>query len=522
MAPVQAPVEPPAEEWPEEAPQISDDLPSNAPQQEEPVAEFEEQPPEYAQEQYAPPPVRAPRTDQRLYQGYQRSQAATQAGAMRRTDGYDSSRRAAVEAYRRRKEQQGMGTPQYGAVRVARRADDAPAQGPGYETEEQARKRRFARQKNKWGVAKGVTVIVVLFILFMLPITQNIMPEARDVLMANLTEPSPRLFPATAEYKMQRTFGLTIAAGTVTYDLKVPVPYNVQGAQEMIEFSASPAGTKSGTDMLWNGETDHTIQIIVSYHFKATTVKWSVTPETSGTTKDVPAEYQKYLGDEWKITPSDPNIKTRAEQIAGSKTTVYEKLDALAEWMRENILYEKERGWQPKDPLETLSDGTGDCDDQSILFASMARAQGIPVWLEMGALFDEFQNKWGGHAWLKAYIPLRGGGGVKINMDPANKEFMVRDPFRITEWEGTGNGDDLQNYYTLWQFSYSGDADYSASANYINLEYKRSSSTVSDKPAGSGEQTWKDSYKMPGFEFLALIPALGVALVLTRRKMKKN
>jgi transglutaminase-like putative cysteine protease len=507
-------MEPPAEEWPEEAPQISDDLPSNAPQQEEPVAEFEEQPPEYAQEQYTQPPVRAPRTDQRLYQGYQRSQAATQAGAMRRTDGYDSNRKAAVEAYRRRKEQQGMGTPQYGAVRVARRADDAPAQGPGYETEEQARKRRFARQKNKWGVAKGVTVIVVLFILFMLPITQNIMPEARDVLMANLTEPSPRLFPATAEYK--------IAAGTVTYDLKVPVPYNVQGAQEMIEFSASPAGTKSGTDMLWNGETDHTIQIIVSYHFKATTVKWSVTPETSGTTKDVPTEYQKYLGDEWKITPSDPNIKTRAEQIAGSKTTVYEKLDALAEWMRENILYEKERGWQPKDPLETLSDGTGDCDDQSILFASMARAQGIPVWLEMGALFDEFQNKWGGHAWLKAYIPLRGGGGVKINMDPANKEFMVRDPFRITEWEGTGNGDDLQNYYTLWQFSYSGDADYSASANYINLEYKRSSSTVSDKPAGSGEQTWKDSYKMPGFEFLALIPALGVALVLTRRKMKKN
>ena len=429
----------------------------------------------------------------------------------------DESRRAAVEAYRRRKAQQGVAAPQYGAVRVARRADEQPYD----KAERESIKRRFARQKDKWGVAKGVTIIVILFILFMIPIAQPILPQVRDVLMSDLTEPSPRLFPESAEYHMQRVFGLTVNSGTVTYDLKVPVPYDIAGAQQIIEFSAAPAGTKVGTDMKWNGDASSNTQIIVSYHFKATTVKWSVTPETSGTPSDVPASYQKYLGDEWKIKPSNSDIKALAKKIAGDKPTVYEKLDALATWMRNNIIYEKARGWQPKDPLETLSDGTGDCDDQSILFASLARAQGIPVWLEMGALYDEFSKEWGGHAWLKAYIPIRGAAGMEINMDPANKEFLVRDPYRLTEWQSDGNGDDLQNYYTLWQFSYQGDADYDATANYIDVGYQRSASTVSDKPAGSGNQDWQKSYRIPGFESLGLIPALAVALVIARKKLQE-
>jgi len=456
-----------------------------------------------------PPPSQRP---QPSYGQYQRPRAPVQYGGPS-----DESRRAAIEAYRRRKEQQGVAAPQYGAVRVARRADEQPYD----RAERESIKRRFARTKDKWGVAKGVTLIVILFILFMLPMAQPILPQIRDVLMSDLTEPSPRLFPEYAEYHMQRVFGLDVKSGTVTYDLKVPVPYNIPGGQEIIEFSAAPVGTQVGTDMKWNGDASSNTQILVSYHFKATTVKWSVTPETSGTPADVPASYQKYLGDEWKIKPSNPDIKTLAKKIAGDKPTVYEKLDALATWMRNNIIYEKARGWQPKDPLETLSDGTGDCDDQSILFASLARAQGIPVWLEMGALYDEFAQKWGGHAWLKAYIPIRGASGMEINMDPANKEFLVRDPYRLTEWQSDGNGDDLQNYYTLWQFSYQGDADYDASADYVDLGYKRSTGSVSDKPAGSGNEDWQKSYRMPGFELLGLVPALGVALVVARRKLKE-
>jgi transglutaminase-like putative cysteine protease len=272
--------------------------------------------------------------------------------------------------------------------------------------------------------------------------------------------------------------------------------------------------------MTWSGDTSSGVTIVVSYYFKATTQKWSITSEISGTPKDVPGSYQKYLDDEWKIKPTNPEIKTLASEIMSDYETVYEKLDALAAWMRTNILYEKQRGWQPKDPLETLSDGTGDCDDQSILFASLARAQGIPVWLEMGALYDQYQKQWGGHAWLRAYVPLRTGGGMKVNMDPANKEFLVRDPFRITEWEADGDAAHFQNYYTLWSFSYSGYALYDAGADYVDTGFKRSTDTVSDKPAGSGIQAWQDSFRVPGFEFLMVVPAVGIGSLYLKRKLR--
>ena len=131
---------------------------------------------------------------------------------------------------------------------------------------------------------------------------------------------------------MQRVFGLTVNAGTVTYDLKVPIPYNVPGAQEMNEFSPSPPGTTVGTNMFWNGDADSNTQIIISYKFRATTQKWSITPETSGTPGNVPAQYNQYLGKEWKIDPTLPEIKAQASKIAGDKPTVYEKLDAMATW----------------------------------------------------------------------------------------------------------------------------------------------------------------------------------------------
>jgi hypothetical protein len=107
-------------------------------------------------------------------------------------------------------------------------------------------------------------------------------------------------------------------------------------------------------------------------------------------------------------------------------------------------------------------------------------------------------------------------------MDPANKEFLVRDPWRITEWESDGNGDHLQNYYTLWSFSYSGYANYDANSAYLDQGYQRSTDTVSDKPPGSGTQAWKESWRMPGFDLFVWIPAVTVAVLVVRRTMKKR
>ena len=47
----------------------------------------------------------------------------------------------------------------------------------------------------------------------------------------------------------------------------------------------------------------------------------------------------------------------------------------------------------------------GDCDDQAMLFCSLARASGVPAWLQLGALYDKGQDEWFGHGWVQAYVP---------------------------------------------------------------------------------------------------------------------
>ncbi len=100
----------------------------------------------------------------------------------------------------------------------------------------------------------------------------------------------------------------------------------------------------------------------------------------------------------------------------------------------------------------TLDEKRGDCDDMSVLFASMTRSIGIPSWLTFGFLTDD-QNfiAWGGHAWISAYIPVKNGnGGIDdriVNIDLANKMFLWHSPTRLIEWDSTGDSDDLSNFY---------------------------------------------------------------------------
>jgi transglutaminase-like putative cysteine protease len=439
------------------------------------------------------------------------------------------------------------------APRRAVRAGPVPARGPvprrpvddydDYDLDERPAPRRRAapqrkpaerpssyyssgmRRKNKKGVVIGIIILMILAILLHIPQVQAFMPNVRDFIQQDLTEPTPRLLPVNAEIEMTRVLLLSVNSGIVDYHLQVPYPLELPGMQRVISVSANPNYNKVGNDMTWSDSVPAgtTESISISYHLKVTTYKWEVTPEISGTPANVPSNMAKYLDDEWKIKPSDPNIKTLADQIAGGEPTVYEKVRAISKWMQDNIQYQRQRSWEPKDPLETLSDQEGDCDDQSILFASLARAQGIPAWLEMGSLYDQLNNQWGGHAWLQVYIPLTTGGSQKVNIDPANKEFLVRDPFRFTEWVSDGDPNNFRDYYSLWSFSYVGYADYTPSSNYVTIRFDASKEKVSDKAPGSGNEAFRDeSVKVPGFEFVfAVVTITATAIILRNKKAEK-
>jgi len=116
--------------------------------------------------------------------------------------------------------------------------------------------------------------------------------------------------------------------------------------------------------------------------------------------------------------------------------------------------YQTVSGSEPKSCLETLEDGTGDCDDQSILLISLLRAAGIPSWLAFGVLYDGGNDAWGAHAWAEVYMPLADGNGGSVVIDVVNSEFLVRNCNRLEEWKSDGIGDHLSDYYHILSYNY--------------------------------------------------------------------
>lgn len=106
------------------------------------------------------------------------------------------------------------------------------------------------------------------------------------------------------------------------------------------------------------------------------------------------------------ITPNDPQVKqTLHDILTGWWRGGYSDFDAIKQWVATHITYESDPSvhgqkeyWQL--PSETLSLGTGDCEDFAILLCTLYRAYGIPadeVYVGGGFPIDPKES---GHAFL--------------------------------------------------------------------------------------------------------------------------
>jgi len=107
------------------------------------------------------------------------------------------------------------------------------------------------------------------------------------------------------------------------------------------------------------------------------------------------------------ITPDDPIVKKKIQQIINFKPFLEAEWEALRDWMVEEIEYQSDivkyggDHWQL--PRETLTLGVGDCEDQAILLASMLRACGYEsdgVYVLYGMVPDHETEGLEGHAWV--------------------------------------------------------------------------------------------------------------------------
>ncbi|MBA7616246.1 hypothetical protein ES703_23542 [subsurface metagenome] len=100
------------------------------------------------------------------------------------------------------------------------------------------------------------------------------------------------------------------------------------------------------------------------------------------------------------ITPDDPDVNDAVDDILNSDWRwAYSDFEALRQWVATNINYVHDDAshgeneyWQL--PAETLSLGTGDCEDYAILLCTLLRAYGVPadeVYVGCGA-FPEYST----------------------------------------------------------------------------------------------------------------------------------
>lgn len=115
----------------------------------------------------------------------------------------------------------------------------------------------------------------------------------------------------------------------------------------------------------------------------------------------VPEEMQPYLSSNDQIMPDKRRIRLLAQKIARNQSSVLQTVALLAGWVHQKIRFSAKHSLNPS-PLETLDTERGDCSEHADLFASLARALGIPTRHCHGLLIQKDVAVY--HTWVEAWI----------------------------------------------------------------------------------------------------------------------
>lgn len=100
-------------------------------------------------------------------------------------------------------------------------------------------------------------------------------------------------------------------------------------------------------------------------------------------------ELRKYLGASPYIETGNGKIKKKAKEAVKGKENAWEKVEAIYDWVRDNVAYEK---GDIKGAARALENKKGDCEELTSLFIAMCRINDIParmVWVQ-GHCYPEF------------------------------------------------------------------------------------------------------------------------------------
>ena len=130
-------------------------------------------------------------------------------------------------------------------------------------------------------------------------------------------------------------------------------------------------------------------------------------------------DLQRYLAPEPFIESDAPEIRAAAERMVRGVTGVRARAERL---MREvNQLVEKKPTVSLPSALEVLRTKVGDCNEHTVLFVALARAQGIPARINVGLVY--VRGAFYYHAWPEVYLDEGNGRGLWLPVDPTFNQF---------------------------------------------------------------------------------------------------
>ncbi len=391
--------------------------------------------------------------------------------------------------------------------------------------------RKAGKPPRQHGNIVGTIAIIVIIILLLLVATNAGFREALGNWLGSPTV-NYREYPEWADFTVERSILVSPdpAGSAMSYTVDIPQPKDIPNEtnpwlHDVKSIISNPDRTERYPDypnnytwMIWEGSgVTSSRTFTIRYSIYTESMIWNLDSSESGSVDDIPKWLSDWYGnktqDEWVIMPTRSDIQSLSNQLTSGKATVYDQFWSIFNYLNKNFEYETVRGGEPKYCYETLNDKSGDCDDQSVLFISLARAAGLPAWLEFGALYNYQEKTWGGHAWIKVWVPYYDpteSPGYWYNIDIVNDHFLFRDAYRFTEWESDGDGDHLRDYY------YSNGSYFSYDESYETISMKASSETIK-----IGEDGRPLKGAIPGFEAIFAVPAI-VIIALTMRRKKRT
>ncbi len=337
-------------------------------------------------------------------------------------------------------------------------------------------------RRKKKVIAKSIAIAVFLIILFLLyPFLSNLVEHPPGENYIDV--------PKEFKYKFVRELDFS-ALPTTRYTVNITIPKSNE-FQTVQVYDQSPYSKRIFYDYnrtWWSYSLSGNSEITIVYTGVSYAKIWDI--QHSGGVEDIPQtlkekyDHSEYIYSyengkkvrKYVITPST-FFKKLTENLTRNKYDVVGKLRAIYDFIVHNFYYEAETGDYTRSANETWENRSGDCDELSFLFASMARSIGIPAWVEYGMLYDG--TTWGGHAWIRTVVPVNGkieyvniDLTAEVGREDYGRGFLIRDPYRITEWEDDGNSEHLASYYVFYTYPPGRSVRESES---VNVEYAKTS-----------------------------------------------